>query len=88
MIPIRVALLRSSLAPWLAKYHLEIKSTIYLVRSTFKSKVLALLEKIYQVSSYHPMHASFHFINQILKLAYITQAYKLNLRTYAMQAGT
>jgi len=34
------------------------------------------------------MHASFHFINQILQLAYITQACILNLRTYAMQAST
>ena len=34
------------------------------------------------------MHTSFHFINQILQLAYITQACILNLRTYAMQAST
>ena len=34
------------------------------------------------------MHASFHFINQILQLAYTTQACILNLKTYAMQAST
>ena len=32
------------------------------------------------------MHASFHFINQILQLAYTTQACILNLKAYAMQA--
>ena len=34
------------------------------------------------------MHASFHFINQILQLAYTTQACILNLKAYAMQAST
>ena len=34
------------------------------------------------------MHASFHFINQILQLAYTTQACILNLNAYAMQAST
>ena len=40
------------------------------------------------MSSYHPMHDSFHFINQILQLAYTTQACILNLKPYAMQAST
>ena len=34
------------------------------------------------------MHASFHSINQILQLAYTTQACILNLKAYAMQAST
>ena len=34
------------------------------------------------------MHASFHFINQILQLAYTTQAFILNLNAYAMQVST
>jgi hypothetical protein len=33
------------------------------------------------------MHASFHFINQILSLTYTTQACISNFKTYAMQAS-
>ena len=40
------------------------------------------------MSSYHPMHASYQIIIQVLQLAYITQACILNLKTYAMQAST
>ena len=32
------------------------------------------------MSSYYPMHASFHFINQIIQLAYTTQACISNLK--------
>ena len=45
------------------------------------SKVLVQLVKT-QVSSYHPMHASFHFINQILQLAYTTQACISNFKKF------
>ena len=39
------------------------------------------------MSSYHPMHASYQIIIQVLQLAYTTQACKLNLKAYAMQAN-
>ena len=45
-----------------------------------------MLEK--HKSSYHPMHASYQIIIQVLQLAYTTQACISNLKTYAMQANT
>jgi hypothetical protein len=74
VIPIGVAPLSSPLAPWLARYHLETKTLDTPWDQHYKQDT-SVTWKTYQVSSYHPMHASFHFINQILQLAYTTQAF-------------
>jgi hypothetical protein len=87
VIPIEVAPLSSSLAPWLARYHLETK-TLDTPWNQHYEQGTSVTWKTYQVSSYHPMHAIYQITTQILSLAYTTQACIKFKTCNAMQAST